>query len=130
LSVSTSVSTSSRVRQNTSADVGFSMSSTRWSAIGLCARATTYATWRTRGSLPAAVFSRAIVMRSGDAGGASAHRQDARRHRGREQRRLPRGGRGSRIASMVLGEAHVEHLVGLVEHEHLTSARASDWRRR
>ena len=44
----------------TSADVGASVSSTRCSAAGLCARPTTYATCRTRGSLPALVFSRAL----------------------------------------------------------------------
>jgi hypothetical protein len=46
-------------------------------------------------------------------------RQDARRHRRREERRLPgvRSGLEQRVE--ILGEAHVEHLVGLVEHEHL-----------
>ncbi len=44
---------------------------------------------------------------------------DARRHRGGKERRLPRGRRGRENRLEVVGEAHVEHLVGFVEHEDL-----------
>ena len=43
---------------------------------------------------------------------------DARRHRGREQHGLVGVGDGLEDALDVVGEAHVEHLVGLVEHQH------------
>jgi hypothetical protein len=46
-------------------------------------------------------------------------RRDARRHRGREERGLPLPGRLVEDRLQVLLEPHVEHLVGLVEHEHL-----------
>ena len=46
------------------------------------------------------------------------NRRDARRHRGGEERRLPRVGRGGENRLEVVGKAHVEHLVGFVEHEH------------
>ena len=49
----------------------------------------------------------------------SGNRQDPRRHRRREERRLPRLGRRLEDRVEVVGEAHVEHLVGLVEDEHL-----------
>ena len=42
---------------------------------------------------------------------------DARRHRRREQHRLALGRRRLEDRLDVLGEAHVEHLVGLVEHD-------------
>ena len=48
---------------------------------------------------------------------AAGDRRDARRHRGREERRLLLGGCCLQDRLEVLGEAHVEHLVGLVEHE-------------
>ena len=44
-------------------------------------------------------------------------RRDARRHRRREQHRLTLRGQGAEDRLDVLGEAHVEHLVGLVEHD-------------
>ena len=44
---------------------------------------------------------------------------DPRRHRGREQHGLPFRRAGGEDGVDVLGEAHVEHLVGLVEHDHL-----------
>ena len=47
------------------------------------------------------------------------NRQNPRRHRRREERRLARLGRRLQDGVEILGEAHVEHLVGLVEHEHL-----------
>jgi hypothetical protein len=50
---------------------------------------------------------------------------DARRHRGREQHGLAVAGVASRIALDVLGEAHVEHLVGLVEDHDLDQRRAA-----
>ncbi len=43
---------------------------------------------------------------------------DARRQGRREQHGLAIGGRGAEDRLDVLGEAHVEHLVGLVEHDH------------
>ena len=79
--------------------------------------------------LAGAAFSRAMVMRAGDRG-ALRDRENPRRHRRREERRLPRRGRGLQDRVDVLGEAHVEHLVGLVEHEHLDVDRSSDPRRR
>jgi hypothetical protein len=51
-------------------------------------------------------------MRTGD-------RLDARRHRGREQHRLALGRGLLEDRFDVFGEAHVEHLVGLVEHDDL-----------
>ena len=49
---------------------------------------------------------------------AFRNRQDARRHRRREQRGLTRFRRGLKNGIEILGEAHVEHLVGFVEHQH------------
>ena len=49
----------------------------------------------------------------------SRNRQDPRRHRRRKERRLPRRRRGLEDDIEVLGEPHVEHLVGLVEHQQL-----------
>ena len=45
-------------------------------------------------------------------------RQDPRRHRRREQRRLPRLRRRLEDRVQILGEAHVEHLVRFVQHQH------------
>ena len=99
------------------------MSSTRCSAAGFCARPTMYASCRTRGSLPATVFSRATVIRCGSRrclcaiermrGGIVAEKSAVWRAAGR---RLEDG-------LEVLGKAHVEHLVGLVEHQHAQAAR-------
>jgi hypothetical protein len=55
---------------------------------------------------------RVLEVLGGDAG-------DAWRHGGREERGLPLGRRGVEDLVQVLLEAHVEHLVGLVEHEDL-----------
>ena len=69
---------------------------------------------------------RAGVLRAGD--DAHAHRvlqvllgdlRDARGQRGREQRGLPLGGQLVQDGLEVVLEAHVEHLVGLVEHHEL-----------
>ena len=49
----------------------------------------------------------------------SRDRHDARRERRRKERRLPRLGRLVDDRIDVFGEAHVEHLVGFVEDEHL-----------
>ena len=49
----------------------------------------------------------------------SRNRQNPRRHRRRKERRLPRLGRGLQNGIEIVGEPHVEHLVGLVEDEHL-----------
>ena len=46
-------------------------------------------------------------------------RADRRRHRRREERGLPRRRDGVENRFEILGEAHVEHLVGFVEHDHL-----------
>ena len=48
---------------------------------------------------------------------AFGDREDARRHRGREERRLAFGRRGLEDGVEILGKAHVEHLVGFVENE-------------
>ena len=53
---------------------------------------------------------------------ALRNRQDPRRHRRREQRRLPRLRRRLENRVEILGEAHVEHLVGLVEDQHAQGA--------
>ena len=45
------------------------------------------------------------------------HGLDGRRHRGREQGGAPFGGKGLRNRLNVLGEAHAQHLVGLVQDE-------------
>ena len=47
------------------------------------------------------------------------NRRDPGRHGRREQRGLPRRRRGGQDGLEVLGEAHVQHLVGFVEDEHL-----------
>ena len=44
-------------------------------------------------------------------------RRDARWQRGRKERRLPLRGRGIEDQLDVLGEAHIEHLVGFVQHD-------------
>ena len=49
-------------------------------------------------------------------------RQDARREGRGEERRLPRRRRLGHDGVDVFGEAHVEHLVGFVEHEHFDGA--------
>ncbi len=49
----------------------------------------------------------------------AGNRQNPRRHRRREERRLARVGRGLENRVEILGETHVEHLVGLVEHQDL-----------
>ena len=49
----------------------------------------------------------------------SRNRQNPRRHRRREERRLARVRRRLQDRVEVVGEAHVEHLVGLVEDQHL-----------
>ena len=46
-------------------------------------------------------------------------RQDPRRHRRREERRLPFGGRRIENRVQIFGEAHVEHLVGFVQNQHV-----------
>ena len=75
------------------------MSSTRSSAAGFCARGRCRRPGGRAGSLPAAVFSRAIVTRAGSVEVPLGDRQDPRRHRRREERRLARrraSPRGSR----------------------------------
>ena len=54
---------------------------------------------------------RIAQVRRGDRG-------DARRQRGREERRLSLRRRGGEDRLEILGESHVEHLVGFVEHQH------------
>ena len=93
------------------------MSSTRPSARDLWARVTMKATCLTRGILPAAVFSRAIVTRTGSRRWRCAIAAMRGRHGRREERRLPLRRRGGEDRLDVLGEAHVEHLVRLVEDE-------------
>ena len=72
------------------------------------------------------MISRGALVVGGRALDLDAHRVaheaagdalDARRHRRREQDRLAAVGRGREDRLDVLGEAHVEHLVGLVEHD-------------
>ena len=76
-----------------------------------------YAIWRTFGVVPVVAFSRAISTRTGSRRCLFGDRRDARRQRGGEQRGLPFGRRGVENRFDVLGEAHVEHLVGFVEHD-------------
>ena len=75
-----------------------------------------YALCRTRGASPATGRSRPISIRTGSRQVLAGHPVDPGRHGGREEHRLPlrRGVLQDRLD--VLGEAHVEHLVGLVEH--------------
>ena len=47
------------------------------------------------------------------------NRQNPRRHRRREERRLASSGRGLEDGVQILGEAHVQHLVRLVQDEHV-----------
>ena len=47
------------------------------------------------------------------------NRQNPRRHRRREERRLAPSGRGLEDGVQILGEAHVQHLVRLVQDEHV-----------
>jgi long-chain acyl-CoA synthetase len=88
------------------------------------ARATTYALWRTLGASPAAGCSRGSRCAPGRAG-AGGRSGRPRRHGRGEQHRLPLGRRGVEDRLDVLGEAHVEHLVGLVEHDVRTCDRSS-----
>jgi hypothetical protein len=53
---------------------------------------------------------------------AADHAVDPRRHGGREQRGLPGLGGVAEDLLDVVGEAHVEHLVGLVEHDRRQAA--------
>ncbi len=75
------------------------------------------ATWRTCGSLP----GRRLLARDGEPGRVPqvplSDGGDAGRHRGREEHRLPLARRRREDRLQVLGEAHVEHLVGLVQHD-------------
>ena len=45
--------------------------------------------------------------------------RDPRRHGGGEQRRLPFFGCLFQNGVQILGKSHVEHLIGLVQHDHL-----------
>ena len=56
---------------------------------------------------------------------ARRDRRDARRHRRREERRLLVGRRRREDRLEVLGEAHVEHLVGLVEDDDAHAGRGA-----
>ena len=117
---SASSSTSVRVRQKTSADVGFSMSSTRPSAAGLLrARDDVRDLAHLRRLAGALRLARSIVTRAGSRrcrsaiaamrGGSVAENSAVCRVFGRRlEDRLE-----------VLGEAHVEHLVRLVEDDQL-----------
>src|SRR5512146_446910 len=90
-------STSPRVRQKTIADAGSSMSSTRHLAGG--------------GLLPMDLHAhRVIQVALGD-------RRDARRDRRREERRLALLRQRVEDRLQILGKSHVEHLIGLVEHD-------------
>ena len=82
-----------------------------------CARGTRYACWRTFGDfarlrwrLLDADAQRIALVALGD-------RLDARRHRSGEEHRLALRRRFVQHRLDVLGESHVEHLVGLVEHD-------------
>ena len=119
-------STSPRVRANTSAEVGSSRSRIRPSATDLSGRRTTYATWRTlRRGLAACWRARSIRTRTGSSrwrlaifaigGEIVAEKRAVWRVFGRR--------RQDRLE--VLGEAHVEHLVGLVEDDDLDRRRGA-----
>ena len=71
--------------------------------------------------MPAARFSPLIVTRAGSLRWRNGDRRDPRRHRRGKQRRLTCGGRGGQERFEILGEPHVEHLVGFVEHQHAES---------
>ena len=60
----------------------------------------------------------ASSIRCGDIQQPAGEVGDVAVERGREQQRLPRGGRRGRDGLDVLDEAHVEHAVGFVEHQH------------
>ena len=66
---------------------------------------------------------RLLLARDRDARGIlqmpPGDRQNARRHRRREERGLSRCRRGLEYRVEILGESHVEHLVRFVEHEHV-----------
>ena len=85
----------------------------------MSARETMAATWRTCGSLPGARFSALMWTPRRRLQVPLRDRADPRRHGRRKQRRLARGRRGVEERFEILREAHVEHLVGFVEHEHL-----------
>ncbi len=87
--------------------------------------------WRTSGRLAG---RRRRAWRSGCAPGRVrwrwAMRVDAGRHGRREEHGLALGGRRGEDRLDVLGEAHVEHLVGLVEHDDLRRRRGAGVPRR
>ena len=93
------------------------MSSTRPSARGLCARVDEEGHLPHPGDRPGGHLLALDRDARGLAQVALRDRGDARRHRGREERRLPLRGRRVEERLDVLGEAHVQHLVRLVEDE-------------
>ena len=96
------------------ADCGVSASRMRVRASTLRARGTSYDDCRTCGTV---ICLPAIVIRCGSRMIAGGEIGDARRDGGREERRLPLGRRLGQDPLDVLDEAHVEHLVRLVEDE-------------
>ena len=95
------------------------MSSTRLSAATFCCRDTTYAVCRTRGTPVAPTCSLRIATRTGSFRYRLAIARNARRHRGREERGLTLRRQRVENRLQVVGEPHVEHLVGFVEHDAL-----------
>ena len=98
------------------------MSSTRPSASNLCARGTMYAIWRTRGSLPRR-SSQAIGQASRIAGGWRYTIPQCAGACVAEKSAVCRSaGVALEDGLEIVGEAHVEHLVGLVEASALTGS--------
>ena len=113
--VTVSWSTSPRVRQNTIAAVGDSTSRMRPRAAGLVGAL------HHVGALANERLARlGVALADLDAHGialvALGDRVDARWQRGREQHGLALVGRGVEDRLEIVGETHVEHLVGFVEH--------------
>ena len=142
VSVSVTASTSSRVRQKTIAAVGASTSSTRPERGGGV---------RARHEVGGLADQRRLALGLGLAADPDGDRLaqvaagqvlDAARHRRGEQHGLPGVRGGVEQGLDVLDEAHVEHLVGLVEHDdlelvqlqraavHQVDAPGPAWRRR
>ena len=106
-----------RVRAKTSVEVGSSTSRIRHSAASLSVRRTTYATCLTRGAPPPGACSAWTVIRAGSRRCRLAIRVivvEMVAENSAVWRSIRRGGE-DRLE--VLGEAHVEHLVRLVEHD-------------
>ena len=86
----------------------------------MAARSTRITRWSMRSTVVAAGVT---ATRTGSLQHRVGELGDLPRHGGREEQRLPLGRQLADDAADVVDEAHVEHAVGFVEHEHLDAGR-------